>query len=111
MANALMHGEIPQGLDAQTRAMVEYARKLTLAPSSMEEVDLDGLRVAGLAEEQVLDVVLISCLFNFMTRLADGLGVEVEPGKEKAVHGWLQVRPGPEWDWLRHNPGKRPGDR
>ncbi len=105
-----MHGEITQGLDAQTRTMVEYARKLTLAPSSMEESDLDGLRASGLSEEQVLDVVLITCLFNFMTRLADGLGVEVEPGKEKAVNGWLQVRPGPEWDWLRLDPGRRRGN-
>ncbi len=105
-----MHGEISQGPDAQTQAMVEYARKLTLAPSWMEEVDLDSLRAGGLSEEQVLDVVLVACLFNFMTRLADGLGVEVELGKEKAVNRWLQVRPGAEWDWLRHNPGERPAD-
>ncbi len=74
------------------------------------EVDLDSLRAGGLSEEQVLDVVLVACLFNFMTRLADGLGVEVELGKEKAVNRWLQVRPGAEWDWLRHNPGERPAD-
>ncbi len=106
-----MHGEVSGRLDAPTRAMADYARKLTLDPSSMEESDLDGLRSTGLGEEQVLDVVLIACLFNFMTRLADGLGVEVEPAKEKAVNGWLQVRPGAGWEWLRHNPGKRPGDR
>ena len=105
-----MHGEIPEGLDIQTRAMAEYARKLTLEPSAMEAVDLDDLRSAGLSEEQVLDVVLIACLFNFMTRLADGLGVHVERGKEKAVNRWLQIRSGPEWDWLRYDPGERPSD-
>jgi hypothetical protein len=77
----------------------------------MEESDLDGLRAAGLREEHVLDVVLVACLFNFVTRLADGLGVEVEPAKENAVNGWFQIRPGPEWEWLRHNPRERPGDR
>jgi len=105
-----MHGEIPEGLDPLMRAMVEYARKLTLSPSSMEESDLETLRSARLSEEQVLDVVLVACLFNFMTRLADGLGVEVESGKAKGVSGWLQIRPGTEWDWLRYDPGERPAD-
>ncbi len=105
-----MHGEIPEGSDPLMRAMVEYARKLTLVPSSMEEADLETLRSAGLSEEQVLDVVLVACLFNFMTRLADGLGVEVEPGKAKAVNGWLRIRPGAEWDWLRYDPGERPAN-
>ncbi len=102
-----MHAEIPEGMDPLMRAMVEYARKLTLSPSNMEESDLETLRSAGLSEEQVLDVVLIACLFNFMTRLADGLGVEVEPGKERAVGGWLRIRSGAEWDWLRNDPGER----
>ncbi len=105
-----MHCEVSRRLDAPTRAMADYARKMTLEPSAMEESDLNGLRSVGLGEEQVLDVVLIACLFNFMTRLADGLGVQVEPSKEKAVNGWLQIRPGPEWNWLRYDPGERPSD-
>ncbi len=110
LATALMHGEVSGRLDAPTRAMADYARKVTLEPSAMEESDLNGLRAAGLGEEQVLDVVLIACLFNFMTRLADGLGVTVEAGKEKAVNEWLQIRLGPEWDWLRYGPGEGPSD-
>jgi len=105
-----MHGEVSGRLDAPTRAMADYARKLTLEPSAMEAVDLDDVRSAGLPEEQVLDVVLIACLFNFITRLADGLGVHVERGKEKAVNRWRQIRSGPEWDWLRYDPRERPSD-
>jgi len=81
--------------------MIVYARKLTREPWTMTEADLDSLRGTGLSEEQTLDVVLVACLFNFMTRLADGLGVDIEEGKGKAAAGWLEQRAGPEWEFLR----------
>ncbi|MGE0538867.1 MAG: hypothetical protein AB7R89_01635 [Dehalococcoidia bacterium] len=81
--------------------MVAYAKKLTREPAAMTEDDLNLLRATGLAEEQVLAVVLISCLFNFMTRLADGLGVDVEPLKARSAAEWLEQREGPEWTFLR----------
>lgn len=39
----------------------------------MEESDVIELREHGLTDEQILSVVLITCTFNFMTHLADGL--------------------------------------
>jgi uncharacterized protein YciW len=81
--------------------MIAFARKLTLTPSEMTAADLDALRATGLSDEQVLSVVLITCTFNFMTRLADSLGVEVEAPKARAAAEWLEQRPGPEWDFLR----------
>jgi alkylhydroperoxidase family enzyme len=96
-----MHGEDDRKLGEQERAIVAYARKLTREPWTMTAADLDSLRATGLSEAQTLDVVLIACLFNFMTRLADGLGVEVEPITAKFVEGWLEAREGPEWEFLR----------
>ena len=55
-------------------------------------------------EEQALSVALIACLFNFMTRLADGLGVDIEPPKARQVTEWLEQRDGPDWDFLRVTP-------
>ena len=81
--------------------MVRYATKLTREPAAMTEADLNDLRATGLSEEQVLSVVLIACTFNFMTRLADGLGVDIEPRKAAAVGEWLEQRDGPEWAFLR----------
>jgi alkylhydroperoxidase family enzyme len=64
-------------IDSDLAAMLDFAEKLTATPWLMAEADLDALRQAGLTEEQVLVVVLITCLFNFMDRLADGLGVRM----------------------------------
>jgi hypothetical protein len=60
------------------RAMLEYAEKLTRTPSSMTKADLDRLR-QHFSEEQVYDIVVIACLFNFMDRAADAFGVELDP--------------------------------
>src|SRR5438034_463929 len=46
---------------------------------------LEFLQQRGFSEAQVVDIVLITCLFNFMDRLADGLGVELDPRMQKLV--------------------------
>ena len=69
----------------------------------MEEEDVRTLRHRGLSDEQVLSVVLITCLFNFMTRLADALGVDVSPHSRKAVQQWLRG-PAAQQEWLMKSP-------
>jgi hypothetical protein len=58
--------------------MLTYAEKITVSPSSMMLDDLNDLR-AHFSEEQALDIVTIASLFNFIDRVADGLGVELDP--------------------------------
>ena len=60
------------------RAMLEYAEKLTRTPSAMTRADLAGLR-RHFSEEQAYDIVVITCLFNFMDRAADAFGVDLDP--------------------------------
>jgi hypothetical protein len=65
-------------LSEADRAMLTYAEKLTVSPSSMTLGDLNDLR-AHFSEEQALDIVTIASLFNFIDRVADALGVELDP--------------------------------
>ena len=58
--------------------MLAYAEKLTLNPSAMTRSDLGGLRQHFTAE-QVFDIVIIACFFNFMDRIADAFGVDLDP--------------------------------
>jgi len=99
LASHIMHDYTKANLDPQTRGMLDFAAKLTREPSSMKEADVQRLRSLGLSDEQVLSVVLITCVFNFMTRLADGLGVEVPPGRQEAQERWL-TGPVLEQEWL-----------
>jgi alkylhydroperoxidase family enzyme len=57
-------------LEAEDKAMLDFALKLTCAPSSVRQEEVESLRQRGFSEEQAVDIVLITCTFNFMHRLA-----------------------------------------
>ena len=66
----------------------------------MQESDIQGLRAVGLTDEQVLSTVAITSVFNFMNRLADGLGVEIPEGRESVMSQWLSEAAKQAQDWL-----------
>ena len=96
----IIHDYTQANLDPQTRAILDYAVKLTLTPALMRESDIDLLRSVGLTDEQVLSTVAITCVFNFMNRLADGLGVEIPEGRESIMSQWLSDAAKQAQDWL-----------
>lgn len=63
-------------LSERERAMLRYAVEVTEAPSAVTEKDMEALRTAGFSEREVLDVNLITSYFNFVNRIAEGVGVE-----------------------------------
>ena len=99
LASHVMHDYRQAELDPQTRGMLDFAAKLTRDPASMQRADVQGLRDLGLSDEQVLSTVLITCVFNFMTRLADGLGVEFPAENQEGIEAWL-TGPATEQAWM-----------
>lgn len=65
-------------LDERLRVILTFAEKLTLHPRQMRSHDLQPLRAAGLDDRGILEVVEVTAYFNFVNRLADGLGVSIE---------------------------------
>ena len=61
------------------REMLDYAMKLSVAPSSVTLDDVEQLRQVGFEDSAVLDICQVTAYFNYVNRLADGLGVELEP--------------------------------
>ena len=62
-------------LSPKMEVVLDYAFKLTTAPYTMAEADVQRLRDCGLADEEVLTINLIASYFNFVNRVALGLGV------------------------------------
>ncbi len=65
-------------LTGADRAMLDYAVKLTREPHHISRQDIDTLHKAGFSESAILDICQVAAYFNFVNRLADGLGVELE---------------------------------
>ena len=63
------------GLDGRFAAMLEHAAKLTREPHNVDEADLNALRAQGLSDRDILDITLVTAYFNFVNRIALGLGV------------------------------------
>jgi len=70
--------EDPESVDLSPRmgAILDYAIQLTERPSGTEESDVACLREIGLSDAEILSVNLIVSYFNFVNRIALGLGVE-----------------------------------
>ena len=62
-------------LSAAERAMLDYAVKLTVAPSTASEEDIKTLRACGFDDRDILDIIYVICLYNFNDRLADATGI------------------------------------
>lgn len=59
--------------------MLDYAVKLTRSPSDIGAGDVGALRDAGFDDRAIHDICAITAYFAFVNRIADGLGVELEP--------------------------------
>ena len=74
--NMLSTADGLETLEPRLSNIVRYAEKLTTAPNAMMESDLGELRAEGLSDKDILDLTLIVGYFNFVNRIAVGLGVE-----------------------------------
>lgn len=66
-------------LSERQMALCRFAQKLTLTPAKMTESDVQDLRAAGLTDKDILDAVEVIGYFNYINRVADGLGIDPEP--------------------------------
>ncbi len=75
--------------DPATRALLDFAAKLTMDIKGMSNADIETLRANGFSDEAILDAVHLISYFNFINRVLDALGAEPEPsmryGKKEVV--------------------------
>jgi rubrerythrin len=64
------------------RALCVYGEKLALRPGEMKEDDVRALRAAGLDDRAIHDADQVVAYFSYINRVADGLGVDLEPDME-----------------------------
>jgi alkylhydroperoxidase family enzyme len=55
--------------------MLEYVEKLTLRSVTVGREDIEALRRVGFDDTAILQINLLASWFNYINRVADGLGV------------------------------------
>lgn len=78
MVEAVQNDYTQAKLTPRQRAILDYAVKLTQTPSTMTRENMDGLRSHGLSDKDILDVILVTCVFNYNDRMADATGIKRE---------------------------------
>ena len=73
------------GLSDRERALCTLAEKLSRTPAKVTDDDWAPLRRLGFDDRGCLEVAHVAGLFNYLTRLADGFGLVLEAGTERAA--------------------------
>ena len=60
-------------------ALLQYIEKLTRTPAAMTVSDTEALREHGFDDRGITDITQVCSYFNYINRIADGLGLEPEP--------------------------------
>ena len=78
-------------LEPTDRALCEWAVLLTTSPARTDAARLDQLRSLGLSDRAIHDAAQVVAYFNYITRIAEGLGVE----PETFIRPWGRPTPAP----------------
>jgi uncharacterized peroxidase-related enzyme len=66
------------GLGPADVALCEYAERLSHDPAHMGPSGVEQLRKAGWSDRGIHDATQVISYFNYINRIADGLGVDAE---------------------------------
>ena len=66
-------------LDGRTRAMLDFAAKMTEASHRIDATDRHALRDAGFSERDIWDIAAVAAFFNMTNRLASATGMRPNP--------------------------------
>jgi uncharacterized peroxidase-related enzyme len=74
-----MHDYRQANLSPRERALCDFAVKLTTLAAETDQADIDALRAQGLSDTDISDAIQVIGYFNYVTRVADGVGIDDEP--------------------------------
>ena len=74
-----MHDYRKADLSSRERALCDFAVRLTQLAAEVDQSDVDALRAEGLDDTEISDAIQVVSYFNYVTRVADGVGIEDEP--------------------------------
>jgi uncharacterized peroxidase-related enzyme len=78
MEAAFLDDRVDHVLDGKWRAMLVYARQLTVEPAAVTEQSIQNLRDAGADDGEILEINQVAGYFAYANRVVLGLGVTLD---------------------------------
>lgn len=86
-AEAFASGETPSGVDERLAAILGYAARLTRSPGEVSAAEVAALRRVGLSDVDILDLNNLVAYYNYINRVANGLGLRTPiEDRSEALH-------------------------
>jgi uncharacterized protein YciW len=82
VGRSIVLGETFADLPPQEACLVDFARTLTARPWTVGPTHIAELSAVGLSRESIMLVIGLVAMFNYLTRVADGTGIEADYGTE-----------------------------
>lgn len=76
-------------LSTADRALCDFAVKLTIQPGQIQKSDIDTLHSLDFDDEQITIATQVIGYFNYINRIADGLGVDPEDWMTPSRDEWM----------------------
>jgi uncharacterized peroxidase-related enzyme len=79
LGEALVMNYRAADIDKRTRAMLDFAVKMTLKSQAIEEKDRDRLRKVGFTDKDIWDIAAVAAFFNMSNRMATAVDMRPNP--------------------------------
>ena len=78
-----------ENVDKKFKAVLEFAKKLTLEPAKVSETDVKTVRLAGWSDQTIEDAICVVSVFSCLNRLIDGCGIKGSKNHFQEVGGMI----------------------
>lgn len=84
---AALDGQLETLAPRRVQAIVKFAQKCALDPQSLSDADYDEVRDQGISEDELVEIISLAALANYLDTLADGMKIEVDSAIREALQG------------------------
>ena len=75
---AALDGNLQALAPQRVQAIVTFAQKCALDPQSLEEADYDDVRNQGISDQEMVEIIALAALGNYLDTLADAMKIEID---------------------------------
>jgi len=82
---AALHDDIAALAPRRVHAIVVFARKCALDPQGLDDDDFAAVRDHGVSDEEIVDIIALAGLGNYLDTVADAMKISVDSVFEEAL--------------------------